>query len=635
MRIALRTFFLCLIVHFTVAETSFIPLKVTPTEKYNLNKHLYHFQTPNETISVFDAIIYREKGFFKPTHSTTSRQEWGYNTDVHCLYFELEGNEQVPELMLEVEYSNLDELELFEVIDGKVKSLGLTGDIYPFSHRPISNNNYVFSIQPKPAVKTGYYLIINNRNAILSFYLHLTQANHFKETDRWEYGLWGIFTGVILIILVINTFMWYDTKDRIYFWYNTYIIFVMLHLYSDAGLGFQFIWNNFPAFNTYNPVYIMVWLALVAQIIFMQHFIGQTSTDRPFKWVNLYKYLVLITFGSIVFIQFFGLEGEHKFVYKTLVSCTSYFVVGMVGLATWSLMDAYYQSEKLVRYYGFALGVQFLGYFFAMMINLLQDQGGSLPFEIETYTIVATSVLIDVAFFSYGLSYRYDFFKRKNQTLALEILKVQQELSSKVIETLEEERRRIAQDLHDDVGATLATAKGFLSTLTKKSEMNANTQHLLKSQELLDKASEDLRAISHNLMPKSFSKLGICRALEETIRKVSIRDAIDFNFISIGKEKRMDQKVEMQLFRIATELINTILKHANATEATLQLVYHHDYLNLIVEDNGRELEETDRKRSGFRNLQSRVALLNANIEIDSNTNGTTVIIEMPYQEIIA
>ena len=607
-------------------------LIINDLQKFSLQNHLFHFQTSSDTVNIFTAIDFQKKGFFKPSKSTTSRQEFGYNKDAHWLYFEIGENPNQQKLILEVEYANLDNIELFEVQEGNTrpKSFGITGDIYPFSQRKIANNNYVFEIFPK--AKTKYFLHINHRDAILSFYAHLTSTNYFKKTDRNEYLFWGIFTGIIFLIILFNSFLWYNTRDWIYFWYNIYITFVMLHLYADSGLGFQFIWHDFPIINTYNPVYLTIWIALAAQLIFMQYFIHQTRQQKSFFWLMIYKIIVISALILLVFIQFFDLEGTPKFIYKTLVSLTSYFVAGMIILATWSLIEGYQNAEKLVKLYSYALGVQFLAYSSSIVINILQEKGINLPFEIETYTILAFSALIDIAFFSYGLAYKYNYFQVENQDLALNLLKIEQEASQKIIETLEEERHRIAQDLHDDVGATLATAKGFLSTLTKSVESKEKYPFLLDSQHLLDKASDDLRLISHNLMPKNFQKLGLSLVLEETIRKISKPDGIQFDYIKIGQERKLSESIEIQLFRIATELLNNVLKHSQASEATLQLIYHEDYLNLIVEDNGQGFEANQAKNQGFKNIESRVNLINAEISIDSNINGTIVVVEMPYKK---
>jgi len=101
---------------------------------------------------------------------------------------------------------------------------------------------------------------------------------------------------------------------------------------------------------------------------------------------------------------------------------------------------------------------------------------------------------------------------------------------------------------------------------------------------------------------------------------------IRFNFVKIGTEVSLDVSTEIQIFRIASELINEVIKHAEATEATLQLVYQPEYLNLIVEDNG-----INESRFEMNNLSSKVGFVNGNIEIDKNKHGSTVIVEIPYE----
>ncbi len=91
----------------------------------------------------------------------------------------------------------------------------------------------------------------------------------------------------------------------------------------------------------------------------------------------------------------------------------------------------------------------------------------------------------------------------------------------------------------------------------------------------------------------------------------------------VGNERRLDTGTEVQIFRIAAELINDIMKNSQASEATLQLVFHENHLLLIAEDNGPEPPE-------YTNLQSKVAFLNGKIDTDISPDGVTVVVEIPH-----
>jgi len=158
--------------------------------------------------------------------------------------------------------------------------------------------------------------------------------------------------------------------------------------------------------------------------------------------------------------------------------------------------------------------------------------------------------------------------------------------------------------------------------------------HLQKSQGFLDKAAEELRAISHTLMPKNFNKIGLSKTIRESIRKMD-NEKMRIDFISLGNERKLDDESEMLIFRMFTELIRNIEKHSGATEVTIQLIYHEEFLNLIAEDNGRGFDHNSPEGRGLTNLYARADYLKGEILIDSSEHGTSVILTVPTQDLMS
>lgn len=614
------------------AQVSYRVLPLQNQEQLPINNYLYHYRSP-QVIDILEAIEQQKQGHFKPIVSPTGRQSYGYNTDYHCLFFEVSSSLNVPQrLMLELEYSNIDEVELFEKKGDQIRSLGLTGDKYAFVQRPSSNNNYVYPLLINSTEKVSYFLLINQRNSILSFYVKLWQENAFIASDHQEYLVWGIFLGVVLLVLAFSFVMLINTNDRIYAWYALYLVCVLSHLLSDAGVGFQYLWPQYPIFNSLDSVYLLAWGGLVTQLTFMQYFIHQTRRHRFFKWVNAVKIIITGCLVVVLAIHILNVPNKDQYMYKVVSTLTNYFAVAMIVVAILSLRNQYASKDKMVKYYGMALFFQFVGYLLASSLNIFQSMGKTLPFDVETYVVIGSTTIIDIIFFSFGLSYRLGVLRRRNVVLQTDILNTRSLLIQQIIEILEEERRRIAQDLHDELGATLATAKGYLSTLTKQLDLRTEQPQLYEAQLLIDKASQDVRTISHNLMPKQFDKVGLSKSIEETIHKINLSEKLQFTFVGIGLVVKMPHLWEMQVFRMATELIQNTLKHSQATEATIQLAYHTEYVTLIAEDNGKGFNQNEFTGTGFQNLQARADYLKAEITVDSSEYGTTVIIDIPLEK---
>ncbi|RCR69156.1 sensor histidine kinase [Larkinella punicea] len=195
-----------------------------------------------------------------------------------------------------------------------------------------------------------------------------------------------------------------------------------------------------------------------------------------------------------------------------------------------------------------------------------------------------------------------------------------------VLQAQEGERQRLAGDLHDDLGSTLAAIKVQLEIVHEPDDA------LLQPIRLMEKAIRDLRHISHNLMPPEFARLGLTEALHETVNRVEANSGIYFLFISFGPERRLDNEMELTIYRIAVELIQNAIRHARAKQITVQLLFYPQQVSLLVEDDGRGYSATGHNKSagiGLRNIRSRVTYLKSKLLVDSGERGTTIILEVP------
>lgn len=214
----------------------------------------------------------------------------------------------------------------------------------------------------------------------------------------------------------------------------------------------------------------------------------------------------------------------------------------------------------------------------------------------------------------------------------------QNELFNAIVSTQDRERKRIAQDIHDSLGSVLSAAKLKLSSLEESKKPFSGDQ-LEKYQTtliLLNEASTELRNISHNIMPATLSKLGLVAAIRNLVDKISTNTGLHISFTAYKLEERLEETVEVSIYRIVLELINNIVKHARATKSSIQLVRYPAYINLMIEDDGKGFnkeEVSDEKKGiGLGNILSRVEYLKGTMEIDSSPGkGTTFIVEIPYK----
>jgi signal transduction histidine kinase len=220
----------------------------------------------------------------------------------------------------------------------------------------------------------------------------------------------------------------------------------------------------------------------------------------------------------------------------------------------------------------------------------------------------------------------------KNQSkikMSKALLKQERIKLNEIIQTQELERKRISRELHDGVGQMMAVVKMNISTIEPDSKYKA---HYKKSLELIDKSCEELRQISHQLMPGALIRGGLKDALEELALYMNNVGNTKVYINLNGFETRPNEVIEINLYRIIQELLSNILKYAQAKEVHVQLTKEQGSITLMVEDDGIGLELEKLKNSkgnGWHNINSRVDLLKGNLEIDTKTGkGTVVFIEL-------
>lgn len=227
--------------------------------------------------------------------------------------------------------------------------------------------------------------------------------------------------------------------------------------------------------------------------------------------------------------------------------------------------------------------------------------------------------------------------KLAEQGKALETQKLvtvlkEQELMSidAMIAGQEKERQRIANDLHDDLGGLMANVKLHFNVLKDK-----QTPELFdKTTNLLEEAYQKIRSIAHTKNSGVIAKQGLLKAVQNMADNISDSNKMVVDVIDHGLENRLENSLELTIFRIIQELIANVIKHAEATEATIHLTNHEDSLNIMVEDNGKGFNPsqitTKNKGMGISSIDKRVEHLNGNMTIESEINkGTTIIIDIP------
>ena len=254
--------------------------------------------------------------------------------------------------------------------------------------------------------------------------------------------------------------------------------------------------------------------------------------------------------------------------------------------------------------------------------------------------IAAVAVLLIIAFL-YNRTYR----QKKKLLTADSALKEQRiselekekQLSAteSVLQGQEEERKRLAKDLHDGLGGILSSAKYSFSTMKNNMIITPeNADAFDKSMAMLDRSISELRRVSHNMMPEALMKFGLDTALRDYCNSINQSGAVSLSYNSFDvADDTIPQSKASVIYRIIQELINNIMKHAGARHAMVQLIRNNNALSITVEDDGKGFNASLLNNSegiGYANLQNRVTYLKGTMDLQtSEGKGVSVNIEIP------
>lgn len=209
--------------------------------------------------------------------------------------------------------------------------------------------------------------------------------------------------------------------------------------------------------------------------------------------------------------------------------------------------------------------------------------------------------------------------------------KHQQELFYGTLEAIEGERKRLARDLHDEVGASLSVMRLLVGEMTARKVPEMETAGS-RYKELIDNTIDNVRRISNDLLPQGLEEFGLAYAIEGLCEKILAVSEIDIQ-LNIGNLSNISNTINLAAYRLLQELLNNAVKHSEASEILIEVSKENSVLLLNYADNGKGFDFTQayQKRSlGLKNIETRTKVLNGTTKFETSPNaGLKVRIEIP------
>lgn len=249
-------------------------------------------------------------------------------------------------------------------------------------------------------------------------------------------------------------------------------------------------------------------------------------------------------------------------------------------------------------------------------------------------------VLLIVGFVLFAL-----FHQRRVHRYQLKLQRMEEEqqriLLKASIHMQEEERQRIAADLHDDAGPLLATTRLYLNENLVNQDKATQLQSILQARQILDDTIQLVRNISHSLMPPTLKNFGLESAVNDLFQKISGSGSMNASSRFHDYKDRLKSEKELHCFRVVQELVNNILKHSNASFIHLTQNIHGDRFMLRMHHDGRGLIHSDFEKLtksnvglGLKNITSRLKVIQGSIFFEKDPTQTyyKITVEIPKDE---
>lgn len=278
------------------------------------------------------------------------------------------------------------------------------------------------------------------------------------------------------------------------------------------------------------------------------------------------------------------------------------------------------------------------------------------PDQVRFAILIATSVMLMMAVFAVVFVIYYQQRRLEQEKKLRDVEKSYQKiLLETALHSEESERRRIAQDLHDDIGTMLSLTKLSLNQLAKLLYKDAprlpfappdasylNTPRteltLNKAQSLVEETIIHVRRITRDLVPTTLDQFGLVAAIEEFVHRMGESYTLSVQFHCDSEDiPRQSPRVELALYRIMQELVNNAIKHANCDEIVIDLLLQKGKIELQVTDNGKGFDPATIQTSGhvglgLRNIESRLSVINGIVNYQkADIRGSRAQVQIPVE----
>lgn len=488
----------------------------------------------------------------------------------------------------------------------------------PLARRAFAHQNFILPIEIYAQNDSLFYVRFFRKQMVIIGGVKVYSESEFFEKKMLEKSIFSIFTGIILFVSIFAFFMFFPRREPIYLWYGIYSLSNLFFVQTLYANYLPLYLNNrlkVPAFQVNE---LFSWVTHLAIFLFIRAFLfGKKPFSKPLKivWAST---LIVMPIILILKFYYFYLYNKNLPIPKTLLIINALGFLLSVLSSFVLLFYAYTKKQRLSAANTYLVGIFPLG-IFAILTYLRNLNIISHSWWLESEVQIAC-VLWDVMVLMIALGIRYKIIndeKEKQVILAYET----------GIQMQNQERSRLAKELHDGVGIDLSIVKMKLESLKidfERKNLTNETNILSDGIKNIDEITSDIRSFSHNLIPPDLENNGIVGAIQHLVTNLNkAHQNIEINFTT-NVEENLENNISQNIYFIVKELVNNTLRHAKAKIIDIELMQEEKQIELRIADDGMGYNfEEERKKGGLglRSIQSRVELMRAQFEVKAKPLG--------------
>jgi signal transduction histidine kinase len=449
---------------------------------------------------------------------------------------------------------------------GNLLTTDAAGYSVPGNKRKLNHRNDSFEVILPPRSKKTLFIRANFMGGKTSSAFYSGEYQSVLRDSGWRAFLVGLISGRLYAIAVLGFLVFLFFRQKIYLFLSLYIGFGIL-IFLDADQSILDVLDNAtylktgPWFAPISSLLFSTFALLFTHELFRINVKEQTLT----LWIPRFGMFQLAYVGICLLLFFHLLEPKQMPIFYTISQ-----YLGIINLVLClAICFVYFRENKALA--GFALTANLL-LAFGGIVYFATSLGSTrfLPFD---FGFISYGLTFNVLIIIIGLVYQFLVSQETKIRLLTEQNQIEQQMVKLTIEAQDKERQRIAKDLHDDLGSNLAMIKLRMELLMENQQpQNGDNKSLEDIHQLLDGACRDLRYISHELMPADLSTKVMRTMIEELVEKLSVQKRVAIR-AKMEEIPILSIDTKVNLFRIIKELMNNVLKHSQATEASIHLFH--------------------------------------------------------------